>query len=526
MFKFYVVRMTYNQHKEFLLADNLKAIAVSFLSVVVVSAVLGLLMFSVIKEYEDDRAEDILLNVNMVFKDAEAALDNLNAQPYYSCSEENLNEMRRTLFRSRFVKEIGFFGDGKLLCSTYLGILEQPIDEATPDFETSLGDAFWINTPLELFDNQSKGTIAKRGRYNAVLDMDAVIGLNFSQDWALFYKGDSLFHMAGNADLMPQSKGVASLATSYFSLSLIKCDKYYYATCLSVVSDKERIFNIHKGKLVLFVCVMLMTAALTHMLMFNCLRRRRSLESRISRGLKSGKFYCLYQPFVILKSGEVVGCEVLSRFEDEFGSIYPDEFIPQVKELGKTWEFTTVMIESAMTALNENKDIPEGFKVSFNLFPSDFMQDELLDLDWVLDMNDKHFKLVLEITEDEQLATASAVKHIKALKSRGFWMAIDDFGVGYSNLSQLKSLKCEFLKIDRSFVMDMEDHSIRSSLIPHIVSIADELRVTLIAEGVENTEQCQELVNMNVEYGQGWLFGKPQTVENLAHTIELSSQTH
>lgn len=105
-------------------------------------------------------------------------------------------------------------------------------------------------------------------------------------------------------------------------------------------------------------------------------------------------------------------------------------------------------------------------------------------------------------------------------------MAIDDFGVGYSNLSQLKSLKCEFLKIDRSFVMDMEDHSIRSSLIPHIVSIADELRVTLIAEGVENTDQCQELVNMNVEYGQGWLFGKPQTVENLANTIELSSQTH
>lgn len=520
--------MSNNEHKQFLIADNLKAIAVSFLSVVLVSAVLGLLMFSVIKEHEEDRAKDILSNVNMVFKDAEAALDYLNAHPYYSCSEENLNEMRRTLFRSRFVKEIGFFGDGKLLCSTYLGVLKQPIDEAIPDFVTSLGDAFWINTPLELFDNQSKGTIAKRGRYNAVLDMDGVIGLNFSQDWALFYKADELFHMAGNASLMPQSTGagVAKLDTSYFSLSLIKCDKYYSDTCLSVVSDQGRIFNIHKGKLVLFVCVMLMTAALSHMLTFNYLRRRRSLESRISRGLKSGKFYCLYQPFVILKSGEVVGCEVLSRFEDEFGPIYPDEFIPQVKELGKTWEFTTVMIESAMTALNQNKDVPDGFKVSFNLFPSDFMKDELLDLDWVLTMNDKNFKLVLEITEDEQLATGSAVKHIKALKSRGFWMAIDDFGVGYSNLSQLKSLKCEFLKIDRSFVMDMEDHSIRSSLIPHIVSIADELRVTLIAEGVENTDQCQELVNMNVEYGQGWLFGKPQTVENLANTIELSSQTH
>ncbi|MDO6568797.1 EAL domain-containing protein [Alteromonas sp. 1_MG-2023] len=517
--------MANSDQKQFFLADSLKAIAVSIFSVVTVSTLLGLLMFSVIKEHEEARADDILANVRMVFKDAESALDYLNAHPYYSCSEDNLNEMRRTLFRSRFVKEIGFFGDGKLLCSTYLGLLKHPIDEATPDFITGVGDAFWINTPLELFDNQSKGTIAKRGRYNAVLDMEGVIGLNFNQDWALFYKGDKLFQIAGNASLMPHVAQLddGSLTTNYLSLNLIECDKYYASTCLSVVSDKGRIFNIHKGKLVLFICVMLMTAALSHMLTFNYLRKRRSLESRISRGLKSGKFYCLYQPFVILKSGNVVGCEVLSRFEDEFGPIYPDEFIPQVKELNKTWEFTSVMIESAMKSLNENEDIPEGFKVSFNLFPSDFMQDELLDLDWALKMNTKNFKLVLEITEDEQLATGSAVKHIKALKSRGFWMAIDDFGVGYSNLSQLKSLKCEFLKIDRSFVMDMEDHSIRSSLIPHIVSIADELKVTLIAEGVENADQCRELVEMNVEYGQGWLFGKPQSVESLAQTIKLLS---
>ena len=520
--------MSNNEHRQYLLADNLRAIAVSFLTVVLVSVVLGLLMFSVIKEHEEARAEDILSNVRMVFKDAEASLDYLIANSYYSCSDDNLNEMRRTLFRSRFVKEIGFFGDGKLLCSTYLGVLKQPIDEAVPDFVTALGDAFWINTPLELFDNQSKGTIAKRGRYNAVLDLDGVIGLNFGRDWALFYNGEQLYHMAGSPRLTPSITGREgrSLSTDYFSLRIIKCEKYYSEVCLTVVPDEARIFKIHKGKLVLFICIMLMAAALSHMLTFNYLRRIRSLESRINRGLKSGMFYCLYQPFVNLDTGEVVGCEVLSRFEDEYGPIYPDDFISQVRDIGKTWEFTTVMIKSAMDELNRCANIPEGFKVSFNLFPSDFMQDELMDLDWVLDLNNKNFKLVLEIIEDEQLATSSAAKHIKALRSRGFWVAIDDFGVGYSNLSQLKSLRCEFLKIDRSFVMDMEDHSIRSSLIPHIVNIADELKVTLIAEGVENNEQRRELVNMNVEYGQGWLFGKPQTVGNLANTIELSFKTH
>jgi sensor c-di-GMP phosphodiesterase-like protein len=98
--------------------------------------------------------------------------------------------------------------------------------------------------------------------------------------------------------------------------------------------------------------------------------------------------------------------------------------------------------------------------------------------------------------------------------------AIDDFGVGYSNLSQLKVLNCDYLKIDRSFVMDMEDNSIRSSLIPHIVSIAQGLDVDLIAEGVENNEQCNELKELTIGFGQGWLFGKPQPVEALAKSIQ------
>lgn len=516
-----MIVMGQEEQRKFILADNINAVVVSLLSVALVSSVLGLLMFSVIKEHEEERAKDILANVHKVFKDAEAALDYLNAQQYTSCSDNNLNEMRRTLFRSRFVKEIGFFSDGQLICSTYLDILNQPLAEDIPDFVTLLGDAFWINTPLELFDNKAKGTIAKRGSYNAVLDVDGVIGLTFSQDWELFYKGKQFFHMAGTPGLITanRSNGEPSLSEDYFSLKVIRCDNYYFEVCLMVVADRTRIFSLHKGKVLLFICVMLMTGALSHILTFNYFRQKRSLESRINRGLKSDKFYCLFQPFVKLETGEVVGCEVLSRFEDEYGPIYPDEFIPHVRDVGKTWEFTVIMIESALRELNNCPGIPEGFKVSFNLFPSDFMREELIDLDWVLELNVKNFKLVLEIIEDEKLATSVAVKHIKALRSRGFWIAIDDFGVGYSNLSQLKSLRCEFLKIDRSFVMDMEDHSIRSSLIPHIVNIADELKVTLIAEGVENTEQCRELVRMRVEFGQGWLFGKPQTIDSLAQTI-------
>ena len=84
--------------------------------------------------------------------------------------------------------------------------------------------------------------------------------------------------------------------TGYFSLQFIQCDERYNQTCLKVKSDHGRVLDLHMGKMVLFIFVMLMTAALTHMLTFNYLRRRRSLESRVSKGLKERKFYCLYQP--------------------------------------------------------------------------------------------------------------------------------------------------------------------------------------------------------------------------------------
>lgn len=514
--------MTKSEQKQYFLADNLKAILVSLISVVAVTLLLGAVTFLFVREQEENRASEILNNVRAVFRDAEMTLDYLNALPYESCGKDNLAEMRKTLFRSRFVKEIGFYQDDALVCSTYLGILEEPLATDEPDFYTKLDDAFWINTPLQLFDKQATGTIVKRGRYNAVLDMDSIIGYSYIQDWQLFYNGDQFYHMAGNPVLVDSTLSQQDMdaRTGYFSLQFILCDERYTSTCLQVKSDHGRVLDLHLGKLVLFVFVMLMTAALTHMITFNYLRRRRSLESRVSKGLREHRFYSLYQPFVDLQSGKVIGCEVLSRFKDEFGPIYPDEFIPQIKEQDMTWEFTVDMITKAMNDLNDNPDIPEGFKVSFNLFPFDFTRDSCLNLDFVLDMNIKNFKLVLEITEDEQIATQSAAKHIKSLKSKGFLFAIDDFGVGYSNLGQLKTLNCDYLKIDRSFVMDMEENSIRSSLIPHIVSIADGLDVELIAEGVENLEQLNELKGLKIGFGQGWLFGKPQSVNALAKTVQ------
>jgi sensor c-di-GMP phosphodiesterase-like protein len=109
------------------------------------------------------------------------------------------------------------------------------------------------------------------------------------------------------------------------------------------------------------------------------------------------------------------------------------------------------------------------------------------------------------------------------LRDEGFQISIDDFGTGYSNLNQIASMECNAIKIDRSFVADMETGSIKSSIIPHVVGMAEALKLRVVAEGVENEAQAKKLEEMQVEYGQGWLFGRPMTAMNFSRHLETVS---
>src|SRR5690606_29103455 len=125
------------------------------------------------------------------------------------------------------------------------------------------------------------------------------------------------------------------------------------------------------------------------------------------------------------------------------------------------------------------------------------------------------FQLIAEITEDEYLDDQGTLGQLNALSELGIGVAIDDFGTGYSNLKQLKQLSCDYLKIDRSFVIDIQEESIKSSLIPRMVDIAEQLGLSVIAEGIEHPEQQHILAEMGVQYGQGWALGKPMTAREL-----------
>ncbi|USD67248.1 EAL domain-containing protein [Vibrio sp. SCSIO 43136] len=242
-----------------------------------------------------------------------------------------------------------------------------------------------------------------------------------------------------------------------------------------------------------------------------------SLERRVRLAIKHNTFHCVYQPIVDLSSGDIVGLEVLSRLSDKSGDIFPDQFIPLILDSGNSWLFTQQMVGKALEELSNIDNIPSHFKVTFNIFPSDISSGDISELIDIKGMQEFPGKVVLEVIENESFSYEAAQQQIKKLKRQGFMIAIDDFGTGYANLSQLEALAADYLKIDKSFVYDVDVNSIKSLLIPHIVKIAKEIDMRVIAEGVESRSQHLALFEMGVEQGQGWTFGKPVPLNELSH---------
>jgi sensor c-di-GMP phosphodiesterase-like protein len=127
---------------------------------------------------------------------------------------------------------------------------------------------------------------------------------------------------------------------------------------------------------------------------------------------------------------------------------------------------------------------------------------------------------VIEITERGFLDVDSARRVIAALRTRGHEVAVDDFGTGYSSLSYVESLDLDFLKIDRSFVEAIGTKGPTSQVVGHIIAMARSMGLRMIAEGVERPEQADFLKAQDVQYAQGWLFGKPMPFDEVVRKRE------
>jgi diguanylate cyclase (GGDEF)-like protein/PAS domain S-box-containing protein len=239
--------------------------------------------------------------------------------------------------------------------------------------------------------------------------------------------------------------------------------------------------------------------------------RHLTFEREIHQALESNQFEVYYQPQVYSPTGAIFGLEALIRWNHpSYGQVAPSEFIPVAEKSGLITEIGRAVLARACTDLRRWLDIKLppirlGVNVSSRQIDTrDFVED-------ILGALRKHNVpgscLELEITENIQLCDLdSVVEKLRTLNSHDIRVAIDDFGTGYSALSYLRRLPIHTLKIDRSFVKDIDPRSSEGCIVPAIVSMAKELKLNIIAEGVETEDQRDYLDSLGCGLMQGFLF--------------------
>ncbi|MBC8031561.1 MAG: EAL domain-containing protein [Pyrinomonadaceae bacterium] len=241
---------------------------------------------------------------------------------------------------------------------------------------------------------------------------------------------------------------------------------------------------------------------------------RLTMEAELRRAMENKEFILYYQPQVDLVTNRIVGAEALIRWQHpQRGLLLPADFISLAEDSGLILQMGEWALRAACTqATLWRKDGLEGLRVSVNVSPHQFQQDNFVETvaQILAETAVDPATVDLEITETSIMENADrVVTRLSQLQRMGLRIAIDDFGIGYSSLGYLKRLPIDMLKIDRTFVSDATTDPDDAALVMTIITLAHNLRLKVMAEGVETEEQLRFLRLLKCDEGQGYFFGKP-----------------
>ncbi len=255
---------------------------------------------------------------------------------------------------------------------------------------------------------------------------------------------------------------------------------------------------------------------------------RRTLEDDLRNATARREFELHYQPIIDLPSGQIIGAEALPRWNHpQRGRIGPDQFIPLAEESGLIREIGAWVFEEACTQLavwlKAGHHLNLAINVSVRQLP------DALSVTQILTVLARHglspHQIVLEITEGVLLADAPAIQAwFNDAGAAGLKLAIDDFGTGSSSLSYLKRFPVHHVKIDKAFVRDMASDPADRALVDAILAMAKSLGLSVVAEGVETSEQAELLRTRACAHAQGFLFGHPVSAADFGTHLAASPQ--
>ena len=241
---------------------------------------------------------------------------------------------------------------------------------------------------------------------------------------------------------------------------------------------------------------------------------RLTLENSLRKALAANEFFLCYQPQVNLNTGKIIGAEALIRWQHpEKGIISPEGFIPMAENTGLINSIGEWVLLEACTQMK--KWLDQGFslkRMAINLSSVQFQQADFMKIirEVIASTGLLSSYIELELTETSVMRNAEkSISLLHDIREEGMALSVDDFGTGYSSLSYLKRFPINALKIDRSFIQDLQNNPDDAAITFSIIAMAHNLNLKVIAEGVENEEQLKLLRLHHCDEGQGFLFGHP-----------------
>ncbi|GAL07155.1 diguanylate cyclase [Photobacterium aphoticum] len=272
------------------------------------------------------------------------------------------------------------------------------------------------------------------------------------------------------------------------------------------------------------ICSLLFTSLLNHYFTW-----RDSLLAEIKRGIEQEEFCAYYQPIVDAASGIWMGAELLLRWRHPVRNIVsPLEFIHAAEQSGQINDITLQLIERAAAQKMEVMALGKPFYLSINVTASMIANENFVNAVSCLIKQYPVLShgIVMEFSERDNFSNTdipSLLSGMQQLRDLGIRWALDDFGTGYAGLSTLQALSFDILKIDRSFVAASVTDSVTQSILGNMAEMGHRLDCSLVAEGVENSAQAQQVLDLDIDYCQGFYYAKPMPYSRFVAKFKIYS---
>jgi diguanylate cyclase (GGDEF)-like protein len=246
---------------------------------------------------------------------------------------------------------------------------------------------------------------------------------------------------------------------------------------------------------------------------------RLSMSTRLRRAVEQEQWMLHYQPLIDLASAQMIGVEALIRWpEPNGGLVPPGDFIPLAEEMGLIEAIGAWVIDEVCRQDRVWREQGLELNISFNLSPRQLWQDDVADriVTPILGSGMDPTRVTVEITESTAMTNPDrTLGMLHELHARGLKLAIDDFGTGYSSLARLRYMPVDVLKIDRSFVRELDRDEQNASMVSAMVALASNLGMTALAEGIETEAEWRTLLERGCERGQGFFFSRPVPADEI-----------